>query len=172
MGVRFPPGAPHPDVSPRWHSATQNSGYAIAAPGALIRSADPAVGFTRGRISRSIAWFNARKRRRVHACRSRNRRFVQEYPHSHPCVDCGIADPLVLEFDHVRGNKRTDISSLVHAATALGLLQDEIRTCVVRCPNCHRRKTAMTLWGRCSGGFSSGDVPVHPLGRGDCSSAG
>lgn len=54
-------------------------------------------------------------RRSVNTARykERNRELVREYLACHPCVDCGNADPRVLEFDHVRGKKEMNISSLV-----------------------------------------------------------
>ena len=33
------------------------------------------------------------------------------YKAAHPCADCGIVDPIVLEFDHVRGQKLFNIGS-------------------------------------------------------------
>jgi hypothetical protein len=71
-----------------------------------------------------------------------NRTFVAEYLRDHPCVDCGLADPIVLEFDHVRDTKIADIASMVYAPVALRTLQREIKKCDVRCANCHRRRTA------------------------------
>ena len=76
------------------------------------------------------------------ADRERARRFVIEYLSSHPCVDCGETDPVVLEFDHVRGTKTKDISTLIRNGVTLARLQEEISLCEIRCSNCHRRKTA------------------------------
>jgi hypothetical protein len=45
--------------------------------------------------------------------RIRNRKLLWDYLSTHPCVDCGIANPLVLEFDHVRGNKAGEISRMI-----------------------------------------------------------
>jgi len=51
--------------------------------------------------------------RRKSAQREAARQYVWGYLQTHPCVECGEADPLVLEFDHVRRNKKAEISRLV-----------------------------------------------------------
>lgn len=60
---------------------------------------------------------------------------------SHPCIDCGEGDPVVLEFDHVRGKKKMNVSRMVKTC-GLVTLNEEIAKCDVRCANCHRRVTA------------------------------
>lgn len=70
-----------------------------------------------------------------------NRIRVYTYLWEHPCVDCAESDPAVLEFDHT-GTKRGDISLMTRAGYAWTTIQAEIAQCVVRCGNCHRRKTA------------------------------
>ena len=75
--------------------------------------------------------------------KQRNRRFVFRYLLSHPCVDCGEADPVVLDFDHVRGTKRANLSFLIARAASVKTLRAEIDKCEVRCANCHRRRTAV-----------------------------
>lgn len=67
---------------------------------------------------------------------------VWRYLSEHPCADCGEADPVVLEFDHVYGDKLDAISSLVMKGAPWHRIAAEIEKCVVRCANCHRRKTA------------------------------
>ncbi len=68
--------------------------------------------------------------------------FVWGYLQSHPCIDCGEADPMVLDFDHVTGTKVANVSSLVANGYSLSAVKREIAKCVVRCANCHRRRTA------------------------------
>ena len=66
---------------------------------------------------------------------------IWSYKMAKSCVDCGEADPLVLEFDHVRGLKKANIGTMLRTSTWIKI-QDEIRKCELRCANCHRRKTA------------------------------
>lgn len=66
---------------------------------------------------------------------------IYNYLLDNPCVDCGEKDPLVLQFDHVRGEKKFDISYGI-AARSLEKLVAEIEKCDIRCANCHQRKTA------------------------------
>ena len=70
--------------------------------------------------------------------KKRNRKFVESYLLSHPCIDCGNSDIRVLEFDHVRGEKLGNISHAVQRAWSIEKLKAEIDKCEVRCCNCHR----------------------------------
>jgi len=73
--------------------------------------------------------------------RHKVRLYVWEHLALHPCVDCGESDPVVLEFDHVRGEKKFSIANGI-AHQTFPALKIEIEKCEVRCANCHRRKTA------------------------------
>ena len=72
------------------------------------------------------------------------RRLRWEYLLSHPCVDCGQNDAMVLQFDH-RSAKRAGINELLRAAEQWSDIFAEIAKCDVRCANCHRRRTAITM---------------------------
>jgi hypothetical protein len=64
------------------------------------------------------------------------------------CADCGLADPTVLEFDHVR-EKRLEISNMIRRGAKPSALDDEIAKCEIVCSNCHRRRTALRAgWRR------------------------
>jgi hypothetical protein len=40
------------------------------------------------------------------------RQYVWSYLSTHPCVDCGESNPIVLESDHVRGRKKMIVSQM------------------------------------------------------------
>jgi len=67
---------------------------------------------------------------------------------SSKCIDCGNDDFRVLEFDHVRGEKKYNISHMVFNYVGIYKLKEEIQKCDVRCCNCHRIKTRKTLWNK------------------------
>ena len=69
------------------------------------------------------------------------REFVWEYLKTHPCIECGETDPIVLEFDHVKG-KDQDIARMVSTGYSLEAIKKEMEKCQVLCANCHRRKTS------------------------------
>lgn len=77
---------------------------------------------------------NSRKRIKV------VRDWLIGYLQTHPCIDCGESDIVVLEFDH-RSDKTSEVSSLMRVGN-LETVQKEVAKCDVRCANCHRRKTA------------------------------
>jgi 5-methylcytosine-specific restriction endonuclease McrA len=69
---------------------------------------------------------------------------VLRHLESHPCVDCGEHDPVVLQFHHVRGKKRDNVGSLVADSYEWHVVENEIAKCVVLCANCHTRRTALS----------------------------
>ena len=73
--------------------------------------------------------------------KERNFRKIIEFYSKNHCVDCGESDPIVLEFDH-QNDKKCDVSTLLMDCWTWGPIKEEIDKCVVRCANCHRRKTA------------------------------
>lgn len=68
----------------------------------------------------------------------KTRILVNEYKVKMGCVDCGYnAHHAALEFDHVRGEKLRNVSTI----NGINLAKKEIEKCDVRCSNCHRIKT-------------------------------
>lgn len=84
------------------------------------------------------------KRRAAEArtvARQRNAKIVRNFLQTHSCVDCGENNPDVLEFDHVRGKKRGNVSDMSNRAVSVETLRREIAKCDIRCANCHRVAT-------------------------------
>lgn len=85
----------------------------------------------------------------LHKARKRNTEirnkayaYIAKFMRSHPCVDCGERDLMVLEFDHRdRSRKNENVSRIIRRTGSLEKLALEITKCDVRCANCHRRKT-------------------------------
>lgn len=93
-------------------------------------------------------WYLKNRERHIAKARESNQRtFLQNrmnvrgYLNTHPCVNCGESDPVVLDFDHMRDKVRT-ISYMVLRKWRWQSIEAEIAKCEVRCANCHRRKTA------------------------------
>lgn len=76
------------------------------------------------------------------ALRVRNRAVIAGYLLTHPCVDCGLTDRRILTFDHVRGEKKGNVSEMIRLGWGLKTIFEEIAKCEVRCFNCHMRKDA------------------------------
>ena len=91
-------------------------------------------------------YVDQRDHERIRLYRNRERRIMERrewlrgFLDSHPCVDCGADDPIVLEFDHVKG-KSADVTSMIWQGAPWHLVEVEIAKCEIRCGNCHRRRT-------------------------------
>ncbi len=93
----------------------------------------------------------ARAKEHTRQKRIQQRAWILDYLAAHPCVDCGEADPVVLEFDHRDpASKVGNIGDIVgKSGWGLARLQAEVEKCDVRCCNCHRRRTvAKQHWKR------------------------
>jgi hypothetical protein len=89
----------------------------------------------------------ARAERRRRAVAEAQRQ-VYEYLQSHPCVDCGETDIVVLDFDH-QSDKVAEINEMIDAGLAWQTILAEIAKCEVVCSNDHRRRTARQFgWRR------------------------
>jgi len=99
--------------------------------------------YLRNHYLKNAATYSNRRLESSRRYRFRNRAYVIEYLSSHPCVDCGESDPVVLDFDHVdRSTKEDEVSNLMRRGYALDRLKHEMARCLVRCARCHRRRTA------------------------------
>jgi hypothetical protein len=94
------------------------------------------------------AHYAANRRRYIERAQQRKRQLAIErtayliaYFRTHPCVDCGEADPVVLEFDHLR-DKLFSVGMELSQRSWESVLE-EIEKCEVVCANCHRRRTAV-----------------------------
>lgn len=107
--------------------------------------------------------FKARMKLINSASVPRAREYIYDYLKTHPCVDCGEPDPIVLEFDHVRGKKYSNISALMGKGARLWRIENEISKCEVRCANCHRRVTAhRDGWYKIAGKLGEGATSSLP----------
>ena len=73
--------------------------------------------------------------------KDRVRAYIKAHLEANPCVDCGEADIVVLEFDHINDDKHFSISDATRLGYGMPKIKAEIAKCEVRCANCHRKKT-------------------------------
>jgi hypothetical protein len=79
---------------------------------------------------------------RTRDLRARNKEWLKKKKDV-PCTDCHIKyHSCVMDFDHVRGKKKDDITTLALRNTAsIKTLEQEADKCEVVCSNCHRMRT-------------------------------
>lgn len=72
-----------------------------------------------------------------------NRKKLLNYLKTHPCIDCGETNVIVLEFDHRDDVKKDfNISESINSGCSWNRIKNEIDKCDVRCANCHRIRTS------------------------------
>lgn len=93
-----------------------------------------------------FSWANKKKGYKQSSCREcektrnyvwyrKRRARIDDYLKTHPCVDCGESDYRVLEFDHVKGEKKFNISQ--EWTKPWETLKVEIAKCEIRCRSHH-----------------------------------
>jgi|18_taG_2_1085343.scaffolds.fasta_scaffold213316_1 hypothetical protein len=86
--------------------------------------------------------YSERNKRNKKKRTKENTQYRREVLQQNPCVDCGEKDPCLLEFDHVRGIKKYNLSRMWTTGYSLDKIKEELKKCDIRCANCHRKKTA------------------------------
>lgn len=105
----------------------------------VIRGEEPVSGMERQRqyMLRSRAIVQERNRNRA----KKYRDFISELKKV-PCVDCGGQFPAcAMDFDHVVGVKKKDVSRLIDSHHSLETVLAEVDKCELVCANCHRVRT-------------------------------
>jgi hypothetical protein len=57
-------------------------------------------------------------------------------------LDCGEDDFIVLQFDHVRGKKKHNVTRMINSMCPWKDIMAEIKKCDIVCANCHQRRTS------------------------------
>lgn len=78
-----------------------------------------------------------------HRLRRKERRdYIVARKANKACVDCEIVYPwYVMDFDHVRGEKKFDLSRASNKMYSIETIDEEISKCDLVCANCHRERT-------------------------------
>lgn len=86
----------------------------------------------------------ARQKENQQRHRDRNFHRLMEYLSDKACLDCGEADPIVLQFDHLpEFEKKFDIGRSITGSTRKWeKILEEMAKCEIVCANCHTRRTA------------------------------
>lgn len=70
------------------------------------------------------------------------RELIKTFKETHGCKDCKKKFPhYIMDFDHVTGTKRNNVSTLIHGGCSKEVLITEIEKCEIVCSNCHRERT-------------------------------
>lgn len=80
---------------------------------------------------------------KINTWRRKQWNLLREYKKKLFCIDCGFSGkdyPGVLDFDHVRGVKISNIN-IMKATASFEKVMKEIKKCEVVCANCHRIRT-------------------------------
>ena len=72
--------------------------------------------------------------------RDEARRYINSIKSKRQCADCGTKDVEALTFDHVRGEKKMNISQMVNQGYSKKALDDELSKTEIVCSNCHMKR--------------------------------
>jgi hypothetical protein len=74
---------------------------------------------------------------------------LSEIKQNSGCADCGLTNPIVLDFDHLK-DKKYNVSRMIHDGFSWAAIKKEIAKCEVVCANCHRIRTYIRLTSKAS----------------------
>jgi len=98
--------------------------------------------YGKAHYQRNRGAYLARTKARRHRERDSYWAWLMTYLQSHPCVDCGETDPVVLTFDHRELAEKVDTIGRLLSRSGWKMFLAEVAKCDVRCANCHRERTA------------------------------
>jgi hypothetical protein len=98
--------------------------------------------YGKAHYQRNRGAYLARTKARRHRERDSYWAWLMTYLQSHPCVDCGETDPVVLTFDHRELTEKIDTIGRLLSRSGWTKFLAEVAKCDVRCANCHRMRTA------------------------------
>ncbi len=96
--------------------------------------------YTRNHYRNNKQYYVDKAAARDKVVRKLNQQNLIDFLKDHPCVDCGNNDLEVLEFDHVDPSEKLYNVSIM-LSFPWKTIQSEIDKCLVRCSNCHTKKT-------------------------------
>ena len=85
--------------------------------------------------------FKDKVKRSYTKVRNLRREKMFNYLQGKSCIDCGFSNILALHFDHVRGKKVENVSTMVKNGRRWETIEKEIAKCEIRCANCHMVRT-------------------------------
>lgn len=94
---------------------------------------------------RYVTGDKARKDRNKKLRQSKSQELIWNILCQSACKDCGITDPLVLEFDHMDDSSKSYNISEMYSSFKTETILKEIAKCEIRCANCHRKRTIIQL---------------------------
>lgn len=81
-------------------------------------------------------------RKKVYSRRKLMIEKLRKIKESVPCFDCNqYYEGYVMQFDHVRGVKKFNLSRAGTDTTSMETIQEEMNKCEIVCANCHARRT-------------------------------
>lgn len=111
---------------------TRSDGYSSTCRDCMKGYRATHYGSNRGRLILEAVERNRRRREEL-------AEELREYLNDKSCLDCGIEDSRVLEFDHREDEtKVSDIARMISNGLGWDTILTEIAKCDVRCANCHR----------------------------------
>ena len=79
-------------------------------------------------------------------------------------MDCGITYPyFVMDFDHVEGEKKFNISIAANKLRSMKLILEELSKCELVCSNCHRIRTMNRAMKESENEGSNPPSPATPI---------